>query len=877
MPISANKWKRPLLHLLALLLLLVQGCSGGCGGCTGTAGYTFPQDKVINGVFKTVVTKSGVQFLERNLKKMMQGALANLPGFSVTPGGRIKYTLPKTADCNGNGTPESNFCLAKYTWEFLGFDVVDFRLGLRGAELTLDFSSLKIEFVDASPPKIRITVNDAEIGFSGYLYSYFEVFGFGGDVLCLIDNGIAQGSPTEHMFKASMTLELTLAVDAQGNFQSSMTIPALDIQGLDMVIRAPRQHLGDRPEYLMECMDDCHGNYPDDCEDDEDDNECHWACDDILHNIAGVLTGLRNFFDGILDSLFRRILPPIIQSAILDRLNGQPLKIEGQLQLSDLLGDALPLEYLKHMTPIGFSFSPAAEGIITTSDGQGVNSLQLTFNAGTEAAPTTCAPQALTGNYHVGPEPLFTGLDSNGEAYHFAAALSEAFVKQTLHTVYNSGALCAKITSEDIFNLAGGAFSLSTTVLGFMVDGLWEVSGKDRPIMLALNPHDPPVLTFGSGNTAGETPDSLFKLKMENMGISFYAPIGDRFARLFQVVGTLDIGLSIFPQPDNSLQITLDALKISKITERYNEIFTSADLAQVLDLLIGMATDVFLGSNFSINLNPTEIMAGVLGPGIGLKINEMRRDGVERDWLSIFLTLTEEASAPMEAAVETEAAPDPDLPLLMKDQSGRNVPRGKLGLLVSGTVGAGELEYQAKVDFGAWRPFRPGTRIVAESPFLKLPGWHTILVRARTRSDYRTLDPTPKKLKVLVDYFPPELLLKQEGGRLLFEATDDFTEPDMIRFAVRVDDGLTSPFTRERDFALNSLSPGRHTLTVTAQDESGNETRQRLTLTVDGDGNVDGHPLPGCACRSTGTGGGLGFLLCFLLLGLALFRSKRAR
>jgi MYXO-CTERM domain-containing protein len=67
-----------------------------------------------------------------------------------------------------------------------------------------------------------------------------------------------------------------------------------------------------------------------------------------------------------------------------------------------------------------------------------------------------------------------------------------------------------------------------------------------------------------------------------------------------------------------------------------------------------------------------------------------------------------------------------------------------------GAEGVRPAEFSWRLDGGAWSIFRPGPRLTVRSPLLLLEGEHRLEVRARTVGDYRSLDPQPVELPVLI-------------------------------------------------------------------------------------------------------------------------------
>jgi hypothetical protein len=142
-------------------------------------------------------------------------------------------------------------------------------------------------------------------------------------------------------------------------------------------------------------------------------------------------------------------------------------------------------------------------------------------------------------------------------------------------------------------------------------------------------------------------------------------------------------------------------------------------------------------------------------------------------------------------------------------------------IIIEAEADGGRAEYSYRVNGGFWRPFSPNPRLVVHDPALLLVGKHTIEVRARTPGNYRTLDPTPARVDVVIE--PPA------GAGERFELPPVDWGP-----AVHIEPGDT----------------------------------ELTSATIDG---TDDEPLAdktGCACghRPAATASSLGFLLVLFLL-----------
>jgi hypothetical protein len=266
--------------------------------------------------------------------------------------------------------------------------------------------------------------------------------------------------------------------------------------------------------------------------------------------------------------------------------------------------------------------------------------------------------------------------------------------------------------------------------------------------------------------------DWLLKLELKELGIAFHVLIQDRYVRVFEVTSDVHVGLNVNILPDNRLEVAIGEVRIDNFNQYYNEILPNADFAMVLPTLIEIAMQGLLSNQLTFDLDISTAVSDALnGAPIYMRVNDIFRDGVQQDFLTMTLTFTSSQAAPLSLAAETYAALDrSDDGLVLRDLArGTARPSGHVRLVVGEDLPYDmqhALEYQVRVDQGLWRIWRaarPDGSLIVEDPHLMLAGTHALEVRARYQSDYQTLDPTPAVLRVVVDPFAPALSARVDG------------------------------------------------------------------------------------------------------------------
>ena len=569
-------------------------------------------------------------------------------------------------------------------------------------------------------------------------------------------------------------------------------------------------------------------------------------------------------------------------------------KVQMELPMAGLIGGLLPGG--SDARPLGLSIAPGKK--VGISQG----GLNLGMNAGFDSTPNhTCVPKRNPPNLVPGPAPSLSG------SYHMAASISRAAANLAGWGFYHTGALCLSIDSAAVGSLAGGSFKLNAGFLTLLVPNITSVVDSQAPVMIRMHPMQSPRLDFGTGaKSPGKPTDSTIKVAVDDMVLEFYVWFHDRWIRLFDLSTDLKLGLSLIPAPGNVLEIAFDTDSIALANPRVNGTYLmkTADLAKLLPVMVSMLVKMLGNQQLKFPLDISKQLSATLGVGVTMRIDGVRRDGAQNDWLSVLISLgcaggkappcPKAPPSPVSLAVATTASLVPGDPgTFRRDAAGKPIPTGEVLLNVGGYPEGERLEFQYRVDFGPWTSFHSGPILRVKDPILKILGHHTIWVRAQVAGQYETRDPWGTKVKLLIDPLPPTVAVLAQGDELKVVARDIVTPRDRLALEYRVGSGPWLPIKDGR-IRRSELVGGVREVEVRVRDEAGNSTKVTGTLRpksaagaaapkpAAGGSGAPGTGLPtgagtGCACRAEGGDDSgtrsMGWIL-LVLAGFGLVRRK---
>lgn len=841
----------------ALLLSISCGggsCGGGAGGCVGGCGgggaYTYPYQEpsrpdaiVQDDAVRMRITQDFLDFLRPQLPTLIRSQFGNQGGGMYIDAANILHIPIPDQDLFDIGVAEAR---------------------MRNAEALLFLDDLvnRVDLQFTPPTGMRLTINNLRLGIQLKLKE--DVAGTTSSCPVIGDLGPVNGN-VPHAAEISIDAVIDPGVGPRPDYPLDIDVTVSDIALNDLDVEVAGSNVYCNEPECQDCLVEVFGNCLDPvgrC------GECDIFC-------GGITDGLLSLVGALIDlvkPLLNRVLQPVVQGIlgnVLNNLNGSSAKIEAQFKVADLAG----IPALQRAGAIGVLVAPSPGVHFPVVDRGTGNGMEITINAGAEGELADCVDVTDPFVAAPGPVPVLAGTDKMGRPYHLGMTLASSYLNQIFYAVHRSGTLCLKLGSEDVRELTGGAFTLNASLLSLLASDISQLATDRAPVIVELKPRQAGTIELGTGEQNGvnamgnPTYDWLIKLRIQDLGIAFHVLMQDRYVRVFEVTADVFVGLNINILPDNTMQVNLGELRIDDFQQDFNEILPNADFAMVLPTLLDLALGAFLNQALTFDLDLTDTISDALNVPIYMRINEIFRDGVQQDYLTLNLTFSDNPTFSLSAAADTKARLHPiDAGLLDRNPEGHARPTGKVRLEVGEGLlytDAHALEYQLRVDQGLWQIWRPAREdgtLYVEDKRLLMPGRHKIEVRARTIGDYQSLDPTPVELAAVVDPFAPQLAvsLLDQGVEVQVEDPES-GDASTIALAARIDDGEwfevpVESVAEGHGIAQVPLSrlTGAQAVTFQAKDFSGNTSapaRLRLGLGVDTD-TVDASPkTQKCSCH----------------------------
>lgn len=740
------------------------GGSGGCGGC-GDGSYTFPEgdpsrpDAVVQDeVVRVRVNQDFLDFVRPQLPDLIASQFADpATGFYVDADNVLHIPLPDI--------------------DAFDIGIADARLRQAEALLFLDDLDNNLDLQFEEPNGARLTIDRIRLGISARIKE--DVLGTTSSCPIYGDLGPRDPGGQPHAAEISIEALIDPGVGPRPDYDLDIRVNVdnVAINDLDVDVASSGSPNGGycaEPE-CRDCAVEVAGTCLDPggrCA------ECRIFCGGVTNVVVDLATALIDLIRPLLNS----ILTPIVENLLGDALNdfnGNSAKVETQVDLAALAG----IDVLRNANPLGVLVAPTPGRFPVLDRGTG-RGMEITLNGGTEGEIAECVGALADFAPNKGPVPDPPATDSSTRAYHLFSTFASSFINQSLFSLHRNGTLCLRLGSQDVRELTGGAFTLNASLLSILASDISQLADDTAPVIIELKPRKPAFLDLGTGELTGQDAegnniyDWLLKMRLEDLGVAFHVFMHDRYVRVFEVTSDVFVGLNIVVLPDNRLEIALGELRIDDFNETFNEILPNADFAELLPTLLDLALGAVLNQSLTFDLDITNAVSDALGGApLFLRVNDIYRDGVQEDYLSLTLTFTSSAGGNLMVAADTQARLHEDDGMLHYGDARRETT-GRIRLDVGSYPGEG-LEYQVRVDQGLWRaPVRPddnGTIAVSDAK-LRMAGRHAVEVRARFADDYRSLDPTPAQLEVLVDPDPPKLRTRMISEGLEVYLSDALTE-----------------------------------------------------------------------------------------------------
>ncbi len=557
-----------------------------------------------------------------------------------------------------------------------------------------------------------------------------------------------------------------------------------------------------------------------------------------------------------------------------------PLGISGQLQIGTVLA--------------GFTEKPDAtlDLTIRAADQAVVNTgLTLGLRSGYDPVENAiCVPvDPTTRNFAATPlSPAVTGNATPfGQPFHFGLGYHKKAIEHMLWSVWASGGTCLNVGSTNIDLLTTGA-------LGALIPSLRQLAyNRTSEAFIKIVPQKPPEVILGANDVTANgasytVNDPLMTIDWKDFDVHIYAFAQDRFTRIVTIRMDLLLPIALVSDGMGSIIPIIGDLGAAFTNQRIiNGELVAEDPQRILDLLptlIGFALPSLAGS-ISQPVQLPEFF------GFRIDIPEGNITSVDNNTsIAIFANLTVAAVPIVQRAETTITATAVDL--TKRTPSGLVQPTALVDVSSFGDAlnpnYSRRVEFSYRVNGGTWSLFERTAQLAIADPMLILPGEHLIEVRAREVGLPYTVDPTPAKTRVMIDWEPPTVQIERSDRIVRFE-TIDLVDNDQLDVRYKVIDGQTpGEWTSWLPMAPLDLAtlnvPERFRLDVEVRDRAGNIGRDSQTVTwrmpleaEDKSVSTTASATPKAGCSATGDRGPAGFAWLLLVAGGLMFRRSRRR
>ncbi|MCA9546018.1 MAG: hypothetical protein KC613_16555, partial [Myxococcales bacterium] len=722
----STRWREVRVYLRSVFLVAtVAACgqSNGCAGCDPD-GPAFPDKDKIHSAVQVRLSAPGVQFLEENVEPLLSQAIPE--GLSLCiPGDGGDLVVVQWGYCNSEPCSD----------------------GQLGCEVNVGIGAVDLEPIPGPPladgtPTERAATLRATVTFDE-LNARFDV-----RASPVVDCAIRLDAPG---FPVSVDLDLTTP-DPTRYLTFSLQNPQYRLADLNIRLQGNGGFLSPLCDLIDGAL-----NLP--------------FIGDLIQDL------LQGFIDGALVDLLAGVLEdftcrscevdadcPIEEAPRCDggkcRLDSgacipAPLGLEGAFDIGELLG----------------GFSPGLSAVIQYFGNPGSyvqvenEGLSVGVIAGAVSERNRCVPRRAQPPTDEPPRSAALRLNESpsGQPFEVGLGIHELTLQHALWAAYNSGALCLSVSGENIEQL-------STQFLAIAVPGLRDLAGRGGVMAVTLSPQEVPEFRIGTntvradGDGGFELDDPLLTITLPDVWIDFHLFMEGRWARAFSLRADIEIPLGLAFDPDNGVIPVIGDLAgaIRNLQAANDEIVPDGAqrLVQLLPALIGpilngalegLADPIALPDIMGYQLNLQEGSVTGIDDGTVLAVfaDLERREEVN---------MGEGVAARVETDAKVLAVHIPPTADFVEDGTGVwRRPFVRLALDAwDGAEDGAEMEYSVRVDDHSWSLFSPSRERVVRSPAFILQGRHTIYVRARRVDDYRTLDPTPKAIEVIIDSYTRE-------------------------------------------------------------------------------------------------------------------------
>lgn len=471
----------------------------------------------------------------------------------------------------------------------------------------------------------------------------------------------------------------------------------------------------------------------------------------------------------------------------------------------------------------------------------------------------------------------------------FGLGLSQRFLDHAMVGVYNSGLLCIQTGTESVAQLTSN--TLGAIVPSIKTLGLQKANS---PLGLILRPGQAPTVKIGSGKPVAadekdiNNTDANITITLNELNADFYVWSSDRFIRAFTASLDLAVPLNLDVGSNGALTPVLSKIFVTKAKVSNNDLVKEdpAKIESAVSQLVGGLAGQFVGGalpSFDLSSATASLGIGITVPpnvpgGGSPGIVKLTKDS--DDFLGIFASL--KVVTPVRRIVSSPTFLSKDISaegVHFTTMTPTNAPVLHYAVDVTGERESdGVAEHTYRVDTGLWKPWTTGEKVHVTDDILRLQGTHTVSIKSRmqgrpdSESDVMTVP-------VVIDADPPQVeIVKKDDGNLTLDAWDHLSH-ESVQVRVRLDDGVFSAWRNLAD--SKSIDTGNASnATIEVKDEEGNVARISQELR----GKVDQSTLPGggsdggCGCTVPGesnTPAPAGGLLALGAIAMAFVRARQ--
>lgn len=843
-------------HLpLFLAISLLAACSSNGCGCDGFEARDFPAehyDKTTPQTMQIRLTPSGLDFVEGNLQPIINEAV---------PGG-LNFCLPK------DDTSSTKLCFANQDGVQPTCDD-----GSQGCQISLSIDGAQIKPV----PNNRLEV-DITIGNVNPVIPFSTDVAVLGEVTCDVT---AYKKGADRMTPA--TIQATLPID----FNVDQMSPLKDT----------RIKLGELALNLDDVDFHLRGN---------------WKC--------GTATALRSLFRNTIENLLKDQLKSTIEDLTRQNLcrqcgeglsacpdnamcaedgacqyNGSEecvpalLGVEGRLMLGDLLS--------------GYTETPDASTDLTVrlADYAKVDTgVSLAMRTGFQpekierCVPVDPSTRPAFTTIPISPTVMANTKPNSNDPFMMGIGVHKRTIEHMLWSVWASGATCLAVGSDSLDVLSTSSLALLVRSLGDLADG------KKRAVEIKIVPQKAPLVTLGA-NSVEEVmgklviKDGLMNIDWKDFDINIYGYVQDRHALLFTVRTDLLLPIALVPDAGGKLQVVIGevdkALTNLRILNHKLLKESPEVLKDALPTLLGVALPQLASSLDGLSFDLPEFF--------GFRVDLKQGDVTSIDnntFIGLFANLTPVTMMALSGnqSVDTQIF---NASVRYPEASASGFVRPEVTLQVGAKVPsldwplpADQMEFSYRVNGGFWSLFQPTDKLELNDPVFALSGDHLIEVRARPRGEVESVDMTPERIKVRVDYTAPALELEYAQGKMSFIGQDEVDAATALTYRWRTHDGESasqwSEWMGQNTLELNTIEGDatRLRVEVEVRDTSGHVTKRDRTVERDVLGVLKpavaaAEPqAKGCsAAPGQRSPGNLGLMMFLGMMGFGVLGRRRAR